>query len=329
MVCDRSFEEVKTKPVKWLWKPFIAYENVNLIQGDTGTGKTNLLLKILCDLSRGIYPPTLYRGNLLPAEERKPLLSYYVTSENSIELAISAMIDVMHGFRPMMRWQDEKKGHFYLTKDDVCETSARVGAQVLVVDPWQSFLPKGVNTSDNAAMRTVITEIQAVAEELGMAIILAGNYNKNDVDEIRRGMGASEVFNTLRSVISIMPTKDPTAREIRSVKMSYMGKETTPVIVRQNDDFDLVYEDHEDDEELSEEDNLKPAETAITFLHEVLTSGPMDSNEVLRLAKSRGISERTLYRVKARADVRSIRAEGNKSLWAWDRPCTMNSDSPS
>lgn len=38
--------ETEIVPVSWLWKPFIPYGKVTIIEGDGGDGKTTMILTI-------------------------------------------------------------------------------------------------------------------------------------------------------------------------------------------------------------------------------------------------------------------------------------------
>ena len=56
--------ETKIIDIDWLWKPFIPYSKVTIIEGDGGDGKTTMILTIAAMLSQGIQPPALVRGHL-------------------------------------------------------------------------------------------------------------------------------------------------------------------------------------------------------------------------------------------------------------------------
>ena len=311
MICNESLENVKNKEIFWLWKPFVPLSKVTLIQGDTGMGKTNLLIKILADLSHGIYPPTLYRGQLLQQVIADPVTSFYISIENGIDDTIAPLFDMMHGDRKYMQYQNEKKGHFILCGDDVREAYEKIGAKVLVVDPWQQFLPERFSTSNNHALRDLICDVQMAAEETGMAVILAGNYNKGLAAEIRRGIGGAELANTLRSVLSVMPGQDPTVREIHTVKMSFIGKEANPVLVRQLDDYNLVYEEWQDGPTVA-----GPRDAAEDFLLDLLATGPVDSKVVKQRVEAAGLSMRTINRVKKKIGATSKRSGERSSDWS-------------
>ena len=46
MIAGKTAVGVETKEIQWLWKPFIAFGKVTMIQGDTGVGKTSLIKPI-------------------------------------------------------------------------------------------------------------------------------------------------------------------------------------------------------------------------------------------------------------------------------------------
>ncbi len=308
MVCNESLLNVINKEITWLWKPFIPMGKVTLIQGDTGMGKTNILIKLLADLSCGWYPPTLFRGELQKREQKDPVYSYYVSIENGIDDTIAPLFDMMLGNRKYIQFQDEKKGHFVLCGEDVRAVAEKTGSTVLVVDPWQQFLPENFSTSNNHALRDMIRDIQTAAEDTGMAIILAGNYNKSIAAEIRRGLGGAELNNTLRSVISVMPGNEPDVREIRSVKMSFIGKESNPILIRQLDDYNLEYM-------AGGYEARNTGDRAIEFLNDLLAKGPVDSNEVKQKAKEAGFAPATLQRAKTKAGILSRRLGDRSCLW--------------
>ena len=45
--------EVESKPIDWLWYPYIPYGKLTMIQGDPGGGKTMLILHLAGLLSSG------------------------------------------------------------------------------------------------------------------------------------------------------------------------------------------------------------------------------------------------------------------------------------
>ena len=347
MVITGQLKNVVNKPIKWLWKPFIPFGKVTMIQGDTGIGKTHVLIKIMADVSNGLYPPTMKADHLLPQVEGEPLKIFYVSIENGIDDTIAPVFDQFGGNRDNVLYQDETQGHFILNGEEIREVVRQTGANVIVIDPWQQFLDD-MTSSNNIGVREMIGDIQNAADETGAAVIFTGNFTKGGGNEAQRGIGGSELSNTLRCILTVARSElGPYIRTVRATKMSLPGKEMTPVAVQMVDE-DMRFVDYLDlkdaledaDEELraqnaafpevgvtedgeSEEltETAKPksaVDKAVDFLRDILIEGPVESNEVKRRAAELGISESSLSRAKKRANVNYIKNGDGRAYWTID-----------
>jgi hypothetical protein len=315
MISRGYLKDVEPKEISWLWRPYIAFGKVTLIQGDTGIGKTSLMVKVMADLSNGLYPPTMFRERLLPQETGDPITTYYVSIENGIADTIVPLFNRVGGNNEFVQYQDEMKEHFVLTGDEVRECVRISGAKLIVVDPWQQFLDDA-SSSDNNAMRAMIRDVQNAAEETGAAVVLCGNYTKAVVrSDMGKGIGASELFNTLRSVLTVKYGDSPSERCMIASKMSFLGKEVTPVRFVQDEDYrkSYVFDDEVDELEAGEEvvESASKADLTAAFLADLLKDGPMDSNDVKRAVQASGFSMTTVQRVKDKIVV--VERQPNKS----------------
>lgn len=315
MISRGYLKDVEPKEISWLWRPYIAFGKVTLIQGDTGIGKTSLMVKVMADLSNGLYPPTMFRERLLPQETGDPITTYYVSIENGIADTIVPLFNRVGGNNEFVQYQDEMKEHFVLTGDEVKECVRISGAKLIVVDPWQQFLDDA-SSSDNNAMRAMIRDVQNAAEETGAAVVLCGNYTKAVVrSDMGKGIGASELFNTLRSVLTVKYGDSPSERCMIASKMSFLGKEVTPVRFVQDEDYRIsyVFDDEVDELEAGEEvvESASKADLTAAFLADLLKDGPMDSNDVKRAVQASGFSMTTVQRVKDKIVV--VERQPNKS----------------
>ena len=315
MISRGYLKDVEPKEISWLWRPYIAFGKVTLIQGDTGIGKTSLMVKVMADLSNGLYPPTMFRERLLPQETGDPITTYYVSIENGIADTIVPLFNRVGGNNEFVQYQDEMKEHFVLTGDEVKECVRISGAKLIVVDPWQQFLDDA-SSSDNNAMRAMIRDVQNAAEETGAAVVLCGNYTKAVVrSDMGKGIGASELFNTLRSVLTVKYGDSPSERCMIASKMSFLGKEVTPVRFVQDEDYrkSYVFDDEVDELEAGEEvvESASKADLTAAFLADLLKDGPMDSHDVKRAVQASGFSMTTVQRVKDKIVV--VERQPNKS----------------
>ena len=47
------YSEIQSKPVQWLWRPYIPIGKVTLLQGDPNDGKSTMMMNLVAELSRG------------------------------------------------------------------------------------------------------------------------------------------------------------------------------------------------------------------------------------------------------------------------------------
>lgn len=330
MIVGKTAVGVETKEIEWLWKPFIAFGKVTMIQGDTGVGKTSLMVKIVADCTNGLKPPTQFHGRLQEQEKGEPLTTFYVTTENGIEDTLIPMFDLYGGDREHLYYQDEDEGHFVLNGEEIRAAVKQFGAKLIVIDPWQEFLDD-ISSTSNEKVRAIIRSVQRVAEETGAAVVLCGNFTKaRSGSDLNKGLGGAELTNTLRSLLTVQedPYGNSHIRLLKTTKMSFIGKEFSPVGLKQEEDYTVSYFqwlDYKEEQEkliaqnkiesYYEERGRNRIETACDFLIERLSNGPVESKKILNEAKAKGIPPATLNRAKQRVRVQSRRQSDRSWLW--------------
>ncbi len=65
MAIIRWGHETPITDIDWLWKPYIPFGKVTIVEGDGGDGKTTMILTVAALLSNGQRPPTLQNGHLI------------------------------------------------------------------------------------------------------------------------------------------------------------------------------------------------------------------------------------------------------------------------
>ena len=48
-----TMSDVESEQINFLWKPYIAYGKITIVQGDPGDGKTTMMLAIAAAVTRG------------------------------------------------------------------------------------------------------------------------------------------------------------------------------------------------------------------------------------------------------------------------------------
>ena len=224
-------DQTAVTTVKWLWKPFIPFGKVTLVEGNGGDGKTTMMLTIAAMLSQGVKPPALDNGSLYESESIEPLTTFFVTDEDSVgDMTLPRYIRA-GGDRSRLAYSGELEHHMTLNEQELNEIIIETGARLLIIDPLQSFLPKGTNMGNMTQMRAIFSMLTKVAQTNDCAIVIIGHLNKNEgARDIHRGMGSVDISAAVRSILLVeADKKDRTKRYVRTIKSNYDESDYTPL----------------------------------------------------------------------------------------------------
>ena len=71
--------DIQCREIEWLWYPFIPYGKVTVLQGDSGDGKSLMILKLAAMLTRGEPMP------FTDGEGQEPINVIYQSSEDDAD----------------------------------------------------------------------------------------------------------------------------------------------------------------------------------------------------------------------------------------------------
>lgn len=72
------YNSVSSKPVEWLWHPYIPYGKITILQGDSGEGKSTMMIQLAALITNGKAMPD-------GSEGREPGNVLYQAAEDGIE----------------------------------------------------------------------------------------------------------------------------------------------------------------------------------------------------------------------------------------------------
>ena len=338
MAVIRWGSETKITEVDWLWKPLIPFGKVTLIEGDGGDGKTTLILTIAAMLSRGTPPPALREGRLVPADPIEPVTTFYLTNEDEISDSSLKRFLRAGGDASRFAYSGEMAYHVTMKEDDLREILGETSARLLIIDPFQAFLPEGVSLTSVSSMRPVFTMLANVAKSTGAAIVLVGHLNKNEYSkDIHRGFGTADIAASVRSIL-LVETDKHRNHFIRAVKSNFDESDFSRVRLDFDENRRLIFGDTQTDltegtEGLSgsltegtvlvsdsiphltrrtvplsaEPSRGQIAEVIIRLL---LRDGPQPVSEIHRYTSQQGISDKTVQRARARIGAEQIFLNG-------------------
>jgi len=306
-----SFEEITEEKVGWLWKPYIPFGKITVIQGDPGNGKTTLALAIAALISTRRHMPTggtpSFTGNVI-----------YQSGEDSPHDTIKP--------RLMACGADCSKISFIeadgsLSPNMLEEAIVGTGAKYVVLDPLQAFLTENQDISSTKNMRPILRELGSIAARTGAAIVMIGHMNKVERSKsIYRGLGSIDITAAARSVLLVGKRKsDPDTRFMTQIKnnLSVFGKAIGFTIgagggVEFLGEYDIAEEDLLSDT-LAKQSKY---ELATELILSMLAVEDKKSNEIYDACMNAGISSSTMQHIKKKLGIKSIRKIDD---WYWTR----------
>ena len=309
MAIIRRGSETKLLDVYWIWKPLIPFGKVTMLEGDGGEGKTTLILTVAAGLSVGNPPPTLQDGRLIPAGPVEPISTFYLTNED--EIADSSLRRFLRAGGDASRffYSGELEHHVTLNEPELRQIIEESGARLIIIDPFQAFLPEKTHLGNVTRMREVFTMLSNVAKTTDAAIVLVGHLNKNaSGKEIHRGFGSADIAASVRSILLVEMDKRRN-RYVRAIKSNFDESDYTPIRLVLDENRCLSYQEADPDQR-PEEDKAAPAprderklSRAESLLQDWLKEGSLPASEIQKRLRKAGISLRTGQRARLKLGI--------------------------
>ena len=307
------YGDVKIKPVKWIWYPYIPVGKITLLQGDPGDGKSTMMLNIISEISKGGELPDGTQIN-------RPRRVIYQCSEDGVMDTIKPRLEACKADCNNIAFLDEEV-HRGLTLDDerIRDAIIEFKPWMVVIDPLQSYIESNSDLMMASKARRLLKWLTLWASTYNCAVVLIGHLNKSEGTKgLYRGLGSIDVIAYARSILQIEREHD--IRTLKQIKnnLAPTGKDVQFEITR---DFGFRWLDAEKIEEEAVESQIElpqnKHELAAYLLKEILLEKDVSANEVKKQIERYEIGDRTLHQVKATLGIRSIRKEGK---WYWSMP---------
>ena len=306
------YSDVPDAPPKYLWKPYIPFGMVTLVQGMPGCGKSTFLADIIACATNGEPLPD---GTVLPDK----MNAVYQCSEAGGPGVVKLMLQNAGADLNAVSFV---RGDFVSLCDGrIRRLVEETNAKLLVVDPMQEYLE--ANMFQAQAARKEMTNVSLLAEKTGCAIVLIGHFTKSqNKEELYQGMGSGDIVGLARSVLHVRRLdRTSPIRFVSQVKCSGAAEagDYAFEIVNFGEVRWIGPVDESDIMALNEEEKSKrPAkqEAAINDLRRLLCGGDMEAGEALRQMQQKGHSESTVRLIKKEAGVESKKRSDGKWVWS-------------
>jgi hypothetical protein len=305
--------ELETRPLEWLWRSWLLFGKLTILDGDPGLGKSLLALDLCARLSTGRPMPD---GTPGPAAAGSLVLSGEDDPSDTIRPRLLALgADTARVYIPE---RDDDPWELLRLPSQTAALDrllARTGARLVVIDPLVSFLDPGLYVGSEQGMRHALAPLARLAALHRCAVLLLHHLNKRGSSHaLYRGLGAIGLVGACRSgwLVALDP-EAPARRVLAPTKANYAPAPPS-----------LAFETMAAGEAVTlswlgatswSADGLLAGgkrgappptarERARDFLAAVLEDGPRTSRDLWALAQEQGLSERTLYRAKEALGVR-------------------------
>ena len=296
-----NMQDIEVEDIEWLIYPFIPYGKITIIQGDPGEGKTTLVLQIIARLTKG--------EAIINEKAKQPINVIYQTAEDGLGDTIKPRLLDADCSKVLVI--DDKDTPLTMRDVRLEQAIVETKAKLVVLDPIQGFLGADVDMHRANKIRPVMKHIAELADKYKCAIILIGHMNKCSMGKSTyRGLGSIDFQAAARSVLIVGRIKDePEIRVVCQTKSS-LAPEAKSIAFRlsKENGFEWIGEyDVTADDLLSGTAKGTKKQAAIDFLEEFVLNGAKPQTEIMKLAKEKGFSEKTVRNAKDELKIKSMR----------------------
>ena len=206
--------DVELTPVEWLWKPYLPFGKLSVLQGNPGEGKTYFAMHLAAACTN---------GKLLPNMERmEPFNVIYQTAEDGLGDTVKPRLIEAGADLDRVLVIDDSDVQLTLSDERIEKAIVENNARLVIIGPIQAYLGADVDMNRANEVRPIFMRLGQVAQRTGCAILLIGHLNKAaGMQSLQRGLGSIDIAAAVRSVLFIGKLKhDPTMRILTHEKSS-------------------------------------------------------------------------------------------------------------
>lgn len=211
----KSANEFGEDTTKFVWYPYIPFDEYTVMMADGGTGKTMLCCRIASDISRGECMPSTIMDKPAPAnvliisaEDRGELLKKRL-------IACGADLDKIY----ILDCMGSEGMNFTEGYNDFMETVKRYTPALVIIDPWHAFLGADVDINRVNAVRPVFQRLANMAKSCNCGMILVSHVNKRAQGENANNAatGSTDFINAARSAMRVIFSDEADEKDVRIV----------------------------------------------------------------------------------------------------------------
>ena len=206
--------DVELTQVEWLWKPYLPFGKLSVLQGNPGEGKTYFAMHLAAACTNGKLLPNM--------EHMEPFNVIYQTAEDGLGDTVKPRLIEAGADLDRVLVIDDSDVQLTLSDERIEKAIIENNARLVIIDPIQAYLGADVDMNRANEVRPIFMRLGQVAQRTGCAILLIGHLNKAaGMQSLQRGLGSIDIAAAVRSVMFIGKLKhDPTMRILTHEKTS-------------------------------------------------------------------------------------------------------------
>ena len=189
--------------IEWLWYPYLPLNEVTLLDGDGGVGKTAMMLRIAHDLIEGAMMPNMQK---LKGVHR----AMFISTESNYHRVTLPLLKRM-GTKKQNAFYHVEDPKFVLTEegiDRLQEWVEKLKLDLVVIDPLAQYLPTDVEMNNYQHSIYLMSRLQEVSQRMRCSIVLVRHNGKASKEQLgHRGIGSIGWSSSARSQLVVR--RDP------------------------------------------------------------------------------------------------------------------------
>jgi hypothetical protein len=318
-------------PVIWRWPGKLPENMLSLWSGDPGLGKSTIAYDIAARVTRGKPMP----GDDTPIDY-EPGMVLVLSAEDDMQRTIRPRMELAGADLSMVKvipqiLTNGKTIAFPEHVDQLRNLILESEAKLVIIDPLDSFLGSGIDSHNNASVRSVLAPLSKLANETDIVLLIISHLNKSSNSAGIYRIGGSIGFAGAARVIAVFgKSQMEEGINLFGILKNNLALQGKPLKYRiQAEHIEgigqiskIVWMGESETETVNsilaapliEAGEGKAVAEAKAFLLQELIDGPKPTKHVQRSAASGGISQATLRR--AMDEVGSKKNVEGQFMWA-------------
>ncbi|HEY7061648.1 MAG TPA: AAA family ATPase [Chloroflexota bacterium] len=339
-------DTVRRDRVEWIWRRYVPRRKLVVIEGDPGLGKSTIVLDLAARVTRHRNMPDETATGL-----DGPADVLLLSAEDGLADTIKPKLEEMGADLTRVHfWQGFPDGESVRPPslpadvDALGEKITETSAALVIIDPLSAYLGGHVDTYRDHHIRRALAPLAALAERLGVTIVVLRHLVKSPTSEnpIHRGGGSVAIGAAARVVLVVGHDPDDPTQERRVLavtknnlaplapSLAYVlsGPEDRPAVVQWQgttahtaSSLLALNPEQAGDTRIARHD-------AADFLRQMLATGRRPVTEIFEEAKKQEITAPTLRRAKKELGILAGHTGyGQDVCWYWEWPPAATADS--